>query len=262
MLDLAELLSPAQSTARAAASTAFVMGKVIENNQNQFAGMVKVEYIAWEAGKSVSDWMPVLQHGAGPNYGTFSSPELDEIVLVGFLGHSNEQPFVLGSFFPGGAQLPGQAFYKENRHETYITKGQVVLDIMDEDNKQRVSVTTPKGITMVLEDEKETAKISDKSGKNFLFIDCKNGEVTVTADTKLTLRCGGTSMQFTAAGAKVDLECAELTMNASRTAKIASKVKMDLETTTFNAQGKAQATLMGGSLGSVSGRLVKFNCAA
>jgi uncharacterized protein involved in type VI secretion and phage assembly len=259
MLDLAELLSPAQGTARAAASTAFVMGKVTENNKSEFAGMVKVEYIAWEEGKSVSDWMPVLQHAAGAAYGTHSIPEIDEIVLVGFLGHSNEKPFVMGSFFPGGAKLPGEAFHKDNRHETYVTKGKVVLDIMDEDGKQRVSATTPKGITLVLEDEKETAKISDKSGKNFLLIDCKNGKVTVTADTELKLVSGQTSMTFTAKGSKVALKCDELTMEAKRTAKIEAKVKMDLETTAFTANGKSQATLKGGAMTTVTGGLVKIN---
>jgi len=88
---------------------AFVLGTVAENNNKDFAGMVKVNFTAWTDGENLSRWMPVLSPYAGEDYGRYLIPEVDDIVLVGFIGTLREQPFVMGELLSRRRVAPGRA---------------------------------------------------------------------------------------------------------------------------------------------------------
>ena len=78
----------------------FVQGTVVENNNDQFKGMVKVEFTVWESGKNMCEWVRLLSPYTGKDYGTYLVPEIGEMVLVGFIGGSLKRPFLLGSLYP------------------------------------------------------------------------------------------------------------------------------------------------------------------
>lgn len=40
--------------------TGFVQGTVVENNNADFKGMVKVEFTVWESGKNLCEWVRLL----------------------------------------------------------------------------------------------------------------------------------------------------------------------------------------------------------
>lgn len=236
----------------------FVLGTVSQNDDKKEAGMVKVEYTAWDSGSNISAWMPVLQPYAGKDYGHYLVPEIGDVVLVGFIGRQLEKPFVAGSFFPAAASLPGAVFDAKNRHRVFKTKGGVECDIADEDGKQQASLTTPKGLRIELADEAETVKLTDKDGKNLLELDCKGGNVTVKADKKLTLECGSCSVTMESGG-DMKLSCGTLKIEASQTGEVKAQNMLTLEGGTLKAEGKQQAALKGASMVEISGGMVKIN---
>ena len=106
--------------------------------------MVKVEFTVWESGKNMCEWVRLLAPYTGKDYGTYWVPEIDETVLVGFIGGSLKRPFLLGSLYPSGASLVSENFDKKNVKKRVKTKGGVDIAISDEDGKQSITVTTPK----------------------------------------------------------------------------------------------------------------------
>ena len=92
----------------------FVQGTVVENNNAEYKGMVKVEFTVWESGKNMCEWVRLLAPYTGKDYGTYWVPEIDETVLVGFIGGSLKRPFLLGSLYPSGASLVSENFDKKN----------------------------------------------------------------------------------------------------------------------------------------------------
>ena len=115
----------------------FVQGVVVENNNADFKGMVKVEFTAWESGKNMCEWVRLVSPYTGKNYGIYCVPEIDEIVLVGFIGGSLKRPFLLGSLYPGGAATVNDNFDKKNINKRLKTKGGMDILINDEDGKQK-----------------------------------------------------------------------------------------------------------------------------
>lgn len=259
MFELGDLLAPGAGGAPQSAMGGFVLGVVAENNDKKFAGMVKVEYTAWQQGHNLTHWMPVLQSYAGAGHGRYWLPEIDDVVLVGFVGQSMDEPFVLGCLHPANAELPGRLFHKDNRRRHLKTKGGVELDILDEDGKEQASVTTPKGLKLLVEDENETITLTDKNQENLLVIDSKNGKVTVTADSQLTLQSGRSTLEMKGKGGQVTIKCDKLEVDVTQTAKLAAKAMMTLEGGSLTAQGKQQAAFKGGAMAELSGGVVKIN---
>ena len=244
---------------RAPAACGFVPGVVTENNQKNYAGMVKVEFVAWEKGKNICDWLPLLHPYAGKTYGSYLLPEVGDQVLVGFLGGDWKRPFVLGSFFPADARMAGESFDPKNANKRLRTKGGVEVTFSDEEKRESVVLTTPKGLTLKLEDETERVTVSDEKGQNLLRIDCKNGAVTVSAKSSIELSAGGASIKLDGQGNKCTVSCGQLELSASQTAKLSANQALTLEGGMLKAEGKQTAALKGGAMTEVSGGMLKLN---
>ncbi|MDL2232085.1 phage baseplate assembly protein V [Ruminococcaceae bacterium OttesenSCG-928-L11] len=237
----------------------FVLGTVSENNDKKYPAMLKVEFTAWEDGKNISKWIPVLFSYAGKGYGQYLLPEVGDIVLVGFMGPSRERPFVMGSFYPADATLPGDQFTDKNTNRYLKTKGEIEIALNDEDSKQSITANTPKGLTIVAEDENETITVSDKGGKNLLKIDCKNGAIEITADKKITLKTGQCTITMDGNAGGIKLEGNKVEIAGKQTVAIEGKTGADLKGAQLNLEAQAKATLKGNAMVEVSGGMIKLN---
>lgn len=237
----------------------FVLGTVVDNDSADAPGQVKVEFTAWEKGRSTCEWIPVLQSAAGKTYGSYALPEVDELVLVGFIGTDMKRPFVMGSFYPAGAQMVSESRKSKNVTHRLKTKAGLTILADEEKGKETYTVTTPKGFQVVISDEKESVTISDKDGKNSMLLDGKNGALTLKAEKKITIQTGKTTIALDGSAGKLEVKTTQLTAEASGAVKIAAKQAMNLEGAMLTAQGKQTATLKGGQMTQVTGGMVKIN---
>lgn len=259
MSQITDLLTPPRQTQPAGVPGNFVPGTVAENNSKDFPGMVKVNFTAWTDGKNLSKWMPVLTPYAGKKHGRYWIPEVDDIVLVGFIGPMLERPFVMGSFFPVGADIPKERFNDKNTNRFLKTKGGVTLAVSDEDGKQSVDIQTPKGLRVWIEDENETVSVADKNGKNILKLDCKSGGIEITADKKLSLKAGKCSVEMDGSSGGLTLKCEQLKLEANMTAEIKSGNMMTVKGGMVTVEAQQQLALKGTAMCEVSGGMVKIN---
>ncbi|TRX36223.1 hypothetical protein FNW52_09360 [Flavobacterium sp. ZT3R18] len=138
--------------------------KVIDNNDPEGMGRVKVEFY-WAGGNMKSDWMRLIQPHAGGGKGFYFVPEVGEEVLVGFEGGSAERPYVKGSHY-NGSQSSG-----------YGSSG----------NDQKV-IHTRSGTKMIFNDAEGSVYIEDPSG-NTWKMDGK-GNISVNAPKNFTVNAG------------------------------------------------------------------------
>lgn len=237
----------------------FVQGIVTDNGVKDFAGMVKVEFVAWKSGKNICQWIPILRSYAGADYGSYLVPEVGDHVLVGFIGAGQERPFVVGSFYPSQAKYLSESFMDKNTHKRFKTKGKIDIVLSDEDGKQSITATTPKGMTMVLEDEKETATLSDKKGENALTLDSKNGTITIEAKSKLVIKAGKCEITLDGQGGAINIKCDQFAVKATRQAEISANQQLTVTGGMLTAEGKQTAQLKGGAMTEVKGGMVKIN---
>ena len=237
----------------------FVQGIVADNGDKEHAGMVKVEFVSWKKGSNICEWMPVLRSYAGKEYGAYVMPEVNDVVLVGFLGAQMKRPFVLGVLYPAGAKYPGTSFDAKNLKKTFRTKGGHELILSDEDKKQSCTFTTPAGMTAALDDEKQTAAIQDKDGKNKIFLDAKNGAVEITCDKKITLKTGKCTVTLDGQSGEVSIQCDVFTAKATRQAAVSANQSAEISGGMLKAEGKQTAEFKGGTMAQLSGGMVKIN---
>ncbi|RKF14890.1 hypothetical protein D6850_08440 [Roseovarius spongiae] len=82
-----------------------VTGLVIEVDDPDDLGRVRVQ-MPGEPGRSDTAWAPVAAPMAGNDRGMFFAPELEDEVVIGFLGGDPEQPVILGYTWNGVDKPP------------------------------------------------------------------------------------------------------------------------------------------------------------
>ena len=105
----------------------------------------------------------------------------------------------------------------------------------------------------MLDDGGETLTFADKDGKNGITVALKNGEITIRAEKKITLKAGsnaavvldGTGGKVSAEGkTKLELKGAQIGMEASGQCEI---------------KASGQLTLQASGLANLKGSMVKIN---
>ncbi len=237
----------------------FIQGVVTDNNNKEFAGMVKVELTSFKKDSNIGGWIPVMQPYAGAAYGRYILPEIDDIVVIGFMGADKKRPFVLGSLYPANSAMIKESYIDKNTNKLLKTKGKVELGISDEENKQSVTVTTPKGLSVSIADENEVITITDKKSKNVIEIDSKGGMLNVTADKKITLKAGKCEIVMDGTSGSLDIKCDMLNIKSSKTATISGGQKTAIDGGMLSLNGKQTSELKGGAMTTITGGMVKIN---
>lgn len=237
----------------------FVQGTVVENNNKDYPGMVKVSFTIWEDGKNMIEWVRLLSPYTGKDYGSYLVPEIDETVLIGFIGGSLKRPFLLGSLYPKDSKLVKDQFDKDNKNKVLSTKGGTLIAIDDTKDKSSLTIQTPKETKVVIEDEKETILVSDKDGKNKIFLDLKKGELLLNAEKKITFKTGKASLEMDGNQGNITITGNKVAVNAKQTLAMEGKTSTTVKGGSLTAEGKQGTTLKASGQLSISGAMVKIN---
>lgn len=236
-----------------------VLGIVKENWDSGHPGKIRVEYFLGEEGKNLTGWVPAAAPYAGNGYGAYALPEVGDEVVLAFLMGDRNCPIVLGSVWNRKNVLPEKTAAEQNPVKKLRTKGGCEICFSEEEGKEQILIRTPKELRIVVEDEKETIRISDKDEKNGLQIDGKNGTLTLLADKKLELSVGGKSMvSLDANGGAVKLAAGKITANADQSLELKGQ-SMKLEGGTAQIKGSGTLKLEAGGTAQLKGAMVQIN---
>ena len=237
----------------------FVQGIVVENNNDEYKGMVKVEFTVWESGKNMCEWVRLLSPYTGKDYGMYCVPEIDEVVLVGFIGGSLKRPFLLGSLYPQGAAIVNDSFDQKNLVKHMKTKGGIDILIHDEQDKQKITVTTPKGSQILIDDENECCTISDKGAKNVLKLDYKGGGVEVTAEKTLKLTAGKTEISMDGNSGDISLKGTKIAVQADNEINLNAKAGLKMQGAQVELKGQGQVNVQSSGQLALKGSITQIN---
>lgn len=223
----------------------------------QHKGMVKVEYLMGEKNKKTSDWVRVMTGYGGDGFGNYWLPEIGTEVLVGFIHGNMNMPVVLGCLWNGKDKLPEGVADKKNETKAVMTKGGHKITFTETKDKEKITVNTPKGLEILLDDEKETVYVRDKGKDNSLMLDCKNGSMELKVKKDFTLTIGTKEV------IKVDANNVKIT---SSTIQADAQQKIKLKGQTTSIQGTSVKVKADGELGlqasgiaQLKGSTVKIN---
>ncbi|MEV4509107.1 VgrG-related protein [Dactylosporangium sp. NPDC049525] len=167
-----------------------VVGIVTNVADPDARGRVKLR-LPWLSDDYESDWVRVLQLGAGADRGLVLLPEVDDEVLVGFEQGDTRRPYVLGGLYNGVDPPPVEAVDTGagvvNVRAFRSRKGHEVL-FTDTDGTESIAINAAgKKVTLVLDAANKALRIEAEGD---VEIHAK-GNAKVTADKDFTLHGDG-----------------------------------------------------------------------
>ncbi|MQA85093.1 MAG: VgrG-related protein [Streptosporangiales bacterium] len=173
-------------------------------NDPEKLGRVKVRF-PWLSDSFVSDWVRVVQFGAGKERGAVVLPEVGDEVLVAFEQGDLRRPYVLGGLY-NGVDVPklGDGLIDAStgavKRRGFVSKKGGALIFFDDDADEGVALLTGgKGMRVSLNKTKTTIRITS-SGKIEIS---GQADVSVKANANLTLEATG---KVAIKGAQVSIE--------------------------------------------------------
>lgn len=225
--------------------------------EKQHPGMVKVEYLMGEKDKKTSDWVRVMAGYGGNGFGNYWLPEIGTEVLVGFIHGNMNMPVVLGCLWNGTDKLPEGAATEKNEVKTVMTKGGNKITFIETEGKQKVTVNTPKGLEILLDDENEAIFVQDKGKENSLAIDCKNGAAKLTAKQEISLLIG-TKEVFKTDASTMKLACGTIQLDAQQSLKLSGQTT-SVQGTSIKVKADGEMGLQASGVAQLKGSMVKIN---
>lgn len=237
-----------------------ITGLVKENWDEEHPGMVKVEYFLGEQGKNLTGWVPVVVPYAGDKYGYYALPEVGTEVVLAFQMGNRNCPIVLGCIWNQLNPLPENTANENNTVKKLRTKGGCEILFSEEEEKEQILIQTPKGLSLFLEDENETFRISDKDEKNGISVDAKNGIVTILANDTLEFKVGDNAMLTLKGSSKnIDITGGSIKCNADQGLELKASGTLKLEGSSAEMKGSGTLKLEAGATAQLKGAMVQLN---
>ncbi len=198
-MSIAEQISSAMDGYRDVWRSGLTLAKVTNINDDKNFNRVKCLPIGAED-QDETDWCYVMAPMGGNERGLCCFPQVEDLVVLAYLGDDPHRPIVLGSFW--NSEQPPPYPIQEGKVQDYGLKTPKNIEILlhDEDNKQCVTLTMPSGTVLKLDDEAQKMTLQDKDGNNALVMDLQGGNIELKAKTKLTLSAGETTVTLESSG--------------------------------------------------------------
>jgi Rhs element Vgr protein len=161
---------------------------VVENHDPEGLGRIQVRFL-WMDEKEKSPWLRVATQYAGNAKGLYMMPEIEEEVIVDFVGGDATQPYVMGTVHHGKAKTEF---------------GNAENDIK--------ALQTRSGIKVIMNDKEGSLTLEDKNG-NSVQMDGE-GTVTMKAKDKMVFECGETKIEMHKEGA-IDIKGCKINIDAT-----------------------------------------------
>ena len=200
-MSLLEILNPSDDQLFQRGSLSGVMVAIVTNNEDPDGmGRVKLK-LPWLGDDYESDWARIATLMAGPERGVYFLPEVDDEVLIAFEHGDIRRPMVLGCLWNGVDAPP----------------------ITNEDGENNIRLIKSRSGHMVRLDDTdggEKIEIIGKDEVDSIVIDTSENAITITADADINIK---------APNGKIVMECSELEITASSSAKITGDSSIDVE---------------------------------
>lgn len=176
---------------------------VLELNDPDGQGRVKVR-LPWslDTGSAAYEvWARVAVPIAGNNRGAWLLPDSGDEVLVAFEGGNPRRPYVVGSLW-NGVDAPPESMDSAglNNVKSIVSRAGIRITLDDTDGAVKLTLETPGGHSLVMDDGARTVEVQDSSGNS---VKLEAGGITVTAVAKVTVNAS-----------TVEVSAAMVTVNA------------------------------------------------
>ncbi|MDR1298694.1 MAG: phage baseplate assembly protein V [Oscillospiraceae bacterium] len=261
-MSLAEELIMARSSGGApgdeARKSGLDLARVTNIKDPDGLGRVRCKRLSELPGVTETDWCFCMTPAGGKSCGIFFFPNVGDLVYLAYLGGEITNPVVLGHFWAGETAAPYKIESGKNEISSIKTPKGVEIKFDDADGKQKLTLTTPSGATVHIDDEKKSLLIQDKGAGNALTIKWEAGEIELRAKKKLTLAAGDTAITLESSGS-VAVKASSSVKAESANIELRAKSAVKAEGATAEVKATGQLSLQASGVAQLKGGVVKIN---
>jgi uncharacterized protein involved in type VI secretion and phage assembly len=137
-------------------------------------------------------WARIATLMAGGGRGSWFIPEVEDEVLVSFEAGNPARPYVVGALWNGTDDPPESMDGSgENNLRTIKSRSGIILQFDDTGASEKLTIETPAGQSVVLDDGERSVTVRDANGNSATF---DSGGVTVDAAAKVTVNASTIEM--------------------------------------------------------------------
>jgi Rhs element Vgr protein len=200
---------PSSATGILSSVSGLQAGIVTDNEDPAGEFRVRVKLPAVNASET-GLWARVATLDAGEERGTFFRPEIDDEVIVGFVGDDLREPVILGMLHSSAKAAPLQPS-NDNHEKGYQSRGGFKMIFNDEANS--LTIESPGGRKILIDDTEGIITLDDGTGNKMTI---ESSGVTVESSSALTIK----------GGASIKLEAPQIEISGSGQLKLGGGIVM------------------------------------
>lgn len=243
-----------------------VVGTVVQNYDVSMPGRLCVSVPSRDEGNQLQ-WARLAMPYAGSRWGIYFMPEIGDQVLVAFEQGNIERPYVIGCVSKTNDQFLKKSVAAQNEKKRIVTHNGNAIEFEDNEGdgqNDRIVITTAgqslgavHSITM--DNAKHKITISDQDGKNAIDMDTQNGQMEITAATKLTIKIGDTiTLTMNGSNGVTELETKDFRINANNSIKAEAVKNVEIHGTTVTVEGNSKVGISSSGPASVEGKPIRI----
>ncbi len=177
-------------------------------------------------------WARISTLDAGKERGTFFRPEIDDEVVVGFLGDDPRHPVVLGMCHSSAKPAP-EPGKDDNHRKGYVSREK--MQFIFDDEKKIIVLETPGGNKMTLSEEDKGIVIEDQNGNKITLND---SGIKIESIKDLTLKAAN----------DIKVEGMNVSLEAQTAFKAAGTSTAEVSGASTTIKGSGTTTIKGGTV--------------
>ena len=235
--------------------------KVIDNNDPEGLGRIRVQFVWQQNENTVSPWTRIITPHSGKGKGFYFIPEIGEEMLIAFEGGNAEKPYVIGSLYHGKAK-PDTLFDKDNNIKAIRTRSGHTIEFTDKDGSEELKIYDYKKDNYVITLASHSSEIKIESKGN---IDIKaEGDMSMEAVGDMKVKANNIQMEsnqdFNMKATNMKIDAASNYETKGTNVKTEANAQMEIKAgATMDVQASAKMTINGGAMLEQKGAVIKIN---
>ncbi len=227
-----EIEVPPFSTPHAISFCETQSAKVMDNNDPEALGRIKVQFTWQQDENTVSPWLRMLTPHSGLEKGFYFIPEIGDEVLVAFEGGNAEKPYIMGSLYHGNAKPDDAWLNDQNDIKAIRTRSGHTIEFNDKDGGEEVKIYDYNKDNYVITLSSHESKVTIES-KGDMKLKAE-GDFEIEAVGDLKVKANNITMEsnqdFIMKGTNVITEAnAQMEIKAGATMDVKSSTKMTVD---------------------------------
>jgi hypothetical protein len=236
--------------------------KVIDNKDPEKMGRVKVQHV-WQKDDEQTHWLDTSQVHAGDSKGFYFVPDIDDIVIIGFINGNPSYPYVKGSMYRKGVK-PLNVFEDDNTSKAIALSQNMYIQF---DSGYNINGTDTEiiGITSFDGSSHPNYVLVTKDSEYGVVLHSENHKILIGADTikiesknEMVVKAGK-DMQITSGG-KLTIDAGQSDVEIKgMNIKLTATQKVSVSGLQVEIAADTQAKLSGSAMVEITGGLIKLN---